>query len=218
MSLIKFLLMTLLCCCLTGIAGAQTSEGQLEKADSGHSGHSHEESKAARRNDPLAKLVIPDIEVLNQDGKKVRFYTDLVKGKKVLINFVYTSCELTCPMAGRNFDKLQKSIGKELGKEVFLISVSTDPSVDTPQILKKWGEKYNRQDGWTLVTGDESIISRLLTVLIGGSPRRGLHAPLVILFDGVSEVWDATTSLAEPKVLLDSLSKLGKGAAKRNLN
>lgn len=214
MSLIKFLHIALLCSCLNGIAEAQKQEGKQEKVTSGHSGHNHEESKVARKDNSPRKLVIPDVEVLTQDGKPVKFFADLVKGKKVMINFIYTSCGLTCPMAGRNFDKLQRSIGEKLGKEVFLISVSTDPTIDTPLILKEWGEKFHRQNGWTLVTGEEHKIKPLLMALTGNGPQRGLHTSLLILFDEVSGGWDTTSSLMPPSRLIEDLSKLGKPPAK----
>lgn len=216
-SINKFLYIALICCCLAGIAEAQNRKDKQEKVDSSHSGHSHyghEESKAVREDDRAVKLTIPDVEVLTQDGKQVKIYTDLIKDKKVMINFIYTSCGLTCPLAGRNFDKLQKFLGKDLGKKVFLISVSTDPAIDTPQILKEWGEKFNRQEGWTLVTGGESEMMQLLLALTGGSPQRGLHTSRLVLFDGETGAWDTTSSLVEPKLLLEDLSKLGKPPAK----
>lgn len=207
----KLLQLALLCCCLAGFAEAQKTESKQEKTSSGQTDHKHDETKLSQENNPTAKLIIPDVEVLTQDGKQVKFYTDLVKGKKVLISFVFTSCRFTCPTVGRNFQKLQEQIGKDLGKDVFLITVSTDPTVDTPQILTKWGEKFNRRDGWTLVTGEETKMKQLLLTLIGSTGQlEGEHTSLLILFDGVSGAWEATSSLIEPKILLDRLSKLGK--------
>lgn len=205
----KFLQAAVLFCCLVTIAEAQNRPGNPPKADSGHSGHSdhnHEEANIAPKMNTAKRLAIPDIEVLTQDGKRVSFYRDLIKGKKVMINFIYTTCGLTCPLAGRNFDKLQKSIGDD----VFLISVSTNPAVDTPQVLKKWGEKFHRQDGWTLITGEEDKMKQLLMALIGTGSQTGLHTSFLILFDEVSGKWDTTSSLMEPAFLLKELSKLGK--------
>lgn len=207
----KFLQAVLLCCCLAGISEAQKQqEDKQEKADpSCHSEHNQEESKTDWKEN-TSKLVIPDVEVLTQDGKQVKFFTDLVKGKKVMINFIYTSCQLTCPIAGRNFAKLQEYLKKESEEDVFLISVSTDPTVDTPQILKKWSKKFGRRDGWTLVTGDESKMQELLMALTGSLPQRGLHSSLLILFNEANGAWEKGSSLVEPKLLLAGLNKLGK--------
>ncbi len=211
----KFIQIALLCCCSVSVVLAQKQTDKHEKAESahsGHSGHGHE-SATNLKHSPVRQLVIPDVEVLTQDGKQVKFFTDLVKGKKVLINFIYTSCGLTCPMAGRNFDKLQRYIEKDFGEEVFLISVSTDPTVDTPEVIKQWGEKFNRQSIWTLVTGEKSKMEQLLTALTGSGVQRGQHTSLLILFDEATGAWETSSSLREPKILLDDLSKLKKPPA-----
>jgi protein SCO1/2 len=197
--------------CLASFAFAQ-EPGSPEKSGDGHDVHKHAKTQPkAPEKKPSGKLTIPDIEVLDQDGKPVKFYTDLVKGKKVMISFVFTSCRLACPMVGRNFQKLQEQIGSGLGKDVFLISVTTDPLIDTPKLFKKWGEKFGRREGWTLVTGDEANINNLLLPLTGSTRQReGEHISLVILFDGVSGASENNSSLMTPIILLDALSKLGK--------
>lgn len=219
-SLCKLLNIFLVCFCLVTFATAQKTEEIPKKdnsehaAHSEHSGHMQDNSEMAEQKDKTAKLVIPEIEVMTQDGKKVNFFKDLVKGKKVFISFVYTSCNLTCPMVGRNFEKLQNAVGENLGKDVFLISVSTDPETDTPQVLKKWSEKFNRQEGWTLVTGDKKEMENLLMTLTGSGPQRGLHTSFLIIFDEASGNWDTSSSLLSPKTLLNKLNKLGKTTTK----
>lgn len=86
----------------------------------------------------LPKLTIPDVDVLDQDGRKQKFYTDFVKGKVVVINFVFTTCKGMCPLLGANFSRLQKVLGERLGRDVFLISISTDREIDSPEKLKAW--------------------------------------------------------------------------------
>src|SRR5215510_1800366 len=100
-----------------------------------------------------AKITIPDVVLRDQEGRKVRFYSDLIKDKVVVLSFFYTSCNYSCTMQGQTFSKLQSLLGDRLGKSVFLISVSTDPAKDTPQLLKAWGKRYDVQSGWTLATG-----------------------------------------------------------------
>jgi len=214
----KFLQLTILCCVFFGIAVAQKTDDEKKTEQSEHK-HHHSEQKTNLTElpdkDSNQKFLIPNTKVLTQDGKQVEFYNDLIKGKKVLISFVFTTCRLTCPMVGRNFEKLQNQLGDKLGKDVSLITVSTDPLVDTPDVFKKWGEKFNRREGWTLITGDEARISELLLILTG-SPRQieGRHTSLVILYDGTSENWKTTSSVIEPVVLLDELKKLASPGGK----
>src|SRR5215213_4690342 len=73
------------------------------------------------------KLVIPDVEVLDQDGQKLHFYTDLVKDRVVAINFIFTTCTTICPPLGATFARVQKDLGERAGREVQMISISVDP-------------------------------------------------------------------------------------------
>ena len=165
---------------MTVPADAQKSEKHL-----GHTGSPNvNESKPL----PVPTLTIPDVEVLDQEGRKRKFHTDLVKGKLVVINFVFTTCKSMCPLLGTNFSKLQVALGERLNKDVFLISVSTDPEIDSPEKLKEWAEKYKAKDGWTLVTGDKEQLTGLLQVFTGDGPRKGYHTPAMYIVDDAKKL------------------------------
>lgn len=138
------------------------------------------------------KFVIPDVVVSDQDGKKLNFYTDLVKNKKVILNFVYTSCNGICPATGGNFAKLRTALGPKVGKDVFMITVTTDPETDTPERLKTWSKKFNPTPGWTLVTGSVENITRLLEVFTGDGVSTGYHVPAICIVDDAknSQKWN----------------------------
>lgn len=198
-----------LSCSLACFAGAQ-------KAPSDHTSHQHGQSAPERASDPRTRpLVVPDVDVLTQDGKPVKFYTDLLKGKTVFITFIFTSCRQTCPFVGRNLQKLQEELGNRLGKDVSLVTVSTDPVVDTPGVIKKWSDQFNRREGWTVVTGEEAKINNLLQKMTGFTRQtEGQHTSLLIMYDGVSGAWTTTSSVIIPAALLDDLDKFRKKAAK----
>jgi protein SCO1/2 len=94
--------------------------------------HHHHVAVAETASVPATRLAIPDTPVLDQDGKSVRFYTDLVKGKVVAINFIFTTCTTICPPLAATFAHVQRLMGDRVGKDVHLISVSVDPVTDTP--------------------------------------------------------------------------------------
>src|SRR6266545_1630807 len=106
---------------------------------------------------------IPDVRLTDQNGRSVRFYSDLVKGKVVAINFVFTSCTTICSPMGANFAALQQRLGND--SDVQLISVTIDPGMDTPERLKRWSERFHARPGWTLVTGPRADVERLLRAL-----------------------------------------------------
>src|SRR3982751_6295679 len=101
---------------------------------------------------PAGNLFVPDVSLQTQDGRQVSFYRDLVKGKVVAIDFVFTTCHSICPRRVRTFSQVQDLVGNRLAKDVFLISVSVDPDNDTPSRLKSWAAGFGARPGWTLVT------------------------------------------------------------------
>jgi protein SCO1/2 len=144
------------------------------------------------------KRPIPDAEVFNQNGERVRFYSDLIKDKVVVVSFVFTTCTFVCPMQGESFSKLQSMLGERLGKEVYLISVSTDPEGDTPERLKTWGLRFRARPGWTLVTGKKSEIDKVAMALTGAPAVKGEHSPAVFIGSDKTGRWLRAYGLAEP--------------------
>ncbi len=167
----------------------------------------------ARRAPDPAPVRVPDVEVLDQDGRKLRFYTDLIKGKAVAINFIFTTCTYVCPMQGENFSKLQLALGDRLGKDVHLISVSTDPTNDTPQRLKEWGARFKVRPGWTLVTGGMKEMEQLLQSLTGEPAGSGKHAPATLVGDFDKGLRSGVYGLAEPERYLALFAQMADGAA-----
>lgn len=164
----------------------------------------------------LGHLNIPDVPVIDQDGKPRQFYTDLVKGKVVAVNFVFTTCTTICPPMGANFAKLQKLLGDRSGRDVHLISVSVDPSTDTPERMKAWGQKFGAGPGWTLVTGDRAEITRLLKSLGVYTPSISDHSPLVLLGNDARHQWTRAYGLAAPAKLEELISGMAAPAADVN--
>jgi protein SCO1/2 len=154
---------------------------------------------------------MPDIEVFDQNGRKLHFYTDLIKGKTVVLNFIYTSCTATCPMMGRSFSRLQAELGDRLGKDVYLISISMDPETDTPERLKAWGEQFGAKPGWILVTGEKASMDTLLRFMRGDPARKGDHTAAVLIGNYDKGMWIREFGLAEPhrytRILKDVLNK-----------
>ena len=142
------------------------------------------------------KMVIPDVEVLDQNGNALHFYSDLIKGKTVAINFIFTNCTTICPPLAATFARVQKDLGDKTGRDVHFISISIDPLTDTPERLKAWGAKFKAGDGWTFVTGDKQEIDKLLNALGASVSRREDHTPTVIVGNDLKGVWTRTYGLA----------------------
>jgi cytochrome oxidase Cu insertion factor (SCO1/SenC/PrrC family) len=172
-------------CCLW--LGMPSNVNGQAPAPETHRRHQHEQALAKKESSQ--KLSIPDVMLLDQDGNKVRFYTDLIKDKVVVINFIFTSCKIVCPPLGSNFVRIQSVLGERLGKDVHLISISTDPETDTPAQLRAWGAKFGARPGWTLVTGEKAQIDEVVLALIGDIVRKGAHSPIVLIGSDVRGEW-----------------------------
>jgi cytochrome oxidase Cu insertion factor (SCO1/SenC/PrrC family) len=149
-----------------------------------------------------SRMVIPDVEVLDQSGTTIHFYSDLIKGKTVAINFIFTTCTTICPPLAATFARVQKELGDKVGREVYFISISVDPLTDTPERLKAWGDKFKAGPGWTFVTGNKQEIGQLLNALGAAVARREDHSPTVIVGNDLKGLWTRTYGLAKPSQLI----------------
>ena len=158
-----------------------------------------------------SKMEIPDVELLDQDGRKVRFYTELVKGKTVAVNFIFTTCTTICPPLGATFARLQRELGARAGRDVRLISVSVDPATDTPERLKAWGAKFKAAEGWTLVTGAKPQVDELLRALGAATGSPSDHTPTVLIGNDAAGQWTRAYGLARPAVLVELIDAAAAG-------
>ena len=157
------------------------------------------------------KMVIPDVQVLDQHGNALHFYRDLIKDKTVAINFIFTNCTTICPPLAATFARLQKEMGDKVGKDVHLISISVDPLTDTPERLKAWGAKFKAGPGWTFVTGEKQEMDKLLNALGAAVSKREDHTPAMIIGNDSKGVWTRTYGLAKINQILGVLNDVMAG-------
>ena len=139
-------------------------------------------------------LAIPDVRVLDQNGHALDFYRDLVKGKTVAINFIFTSCEAVCPMTTAVMRDAQARTAVKT--TVQFISISVDPEIDRPAVLARYAARFHAAPGWTFVTGDRAQIEKLLKAFGVTAADKNDHTPLVFVGnDRVSE-WTRISGFA----------------------
>lgn len=153
----------------------------------------------------FSSLKIPNSLVYDQNGKQLDFYTDLIKGKIVAINFVFTTCTASCPPLTATFRKVQQDTAQR-GLDVKLISISVDPTVDTPERLLAFATKYNAEPGWTFVTGNKSEIDSLLKGLGVPITNKNDHTPMIMVGNDVADYWTRAYGLSSPTKLVDLIS------------
>ncbi|HKP14152.1 MAG TPA: SCO family protein, partial [Blastocatellia bacterium] len=195
---------------------AQPAKADSQNQQGAHGEHHHHmmaTDAAQPAPPPTARPAIPDTPVLDQDGRRLSFYSDLVKGKVVAINFIFTTCTTICPPLGATFAKVGELGGEHFGADFQLISISVDPTTDTPQRLKAWAAKFNAKPGWTLVTGRQQDIDALLKALGGFSASPRDHTPTVLIIGDSQGVMTRAYGLAPPAKLLSIIDAAGKGVA-----
>ena len=164
---------------------------------------------------PAAKY-FSDVELLDQDGRQVRFYTDLLKGKTVVINAFFTTCTSVCPPMNRNMEKIQEALGDRLGKEVFLISISVDPTTDTPPRLKEYAQKFHAKPGWRFLTGKKENVDWALYKVGQYVEAKDDHTTVIIVGNETTGLWKKMFGMGKVAELIQIVESVAndKGEAK----
>jgi protein SCO1/2 len=134
---------------------------------------------------------IPDVTLINQEGKKVRLKKILSTDKPVLVDFVYTTCTTICPVLSANFVNFQRKKGPEAGK-IQLVSISIDPENDTPKTMKAYLKRYGAKQGWDFLTGsreDMDKVIRAFNALNGTVLNKMDHLPIILIKSPADHRW-----------------------------
>jgi len=153
-----------------------------------------------------------EAELLDQDGNRVRFRSDVVKDRLVVIDVFYTTCPLVCPILSATFSDLQDLLGDRLGREVFLVSVSVDPATDIPPRLKEYARRWEAKPGWIFLTGARSDVDRVLQGLGAYAANLADHPAMMLVGDAASGKWARFYGFPTPEMLS---AKLDEYRAKR---
>jgi protein SCO1/2 len=153
----------------------------------------------------LAKLSLVD-----QNGRRVDLYDDLIKNHTVVLNSFFASCTGSCPVMARTFLHLQNKLGDRVGTDVILVSITVDPENDTPEKLKAYAEKIGAKRGWYFLTGTREEVDAALgkigqyteqreahmNIIIAGNDRTGLWKKALAIAPS-EEIWKVVSSVAD---------------------
>jgi protein SCO1 len=152
----------------------------------------------------------PNVTLTTQDGAKVRFYDDLIKGKIVAVNLIYTTCKYACPLETARLAQVQRLVGDSMGRDVFFYSITIDPDHDTPEVLKKYAEKFHAGPGWLFLTGtqaDIDLISRKIGLYSEPDPAsQDGHTPHLLVGNEVTGQWIRNSGVDDPRFLATTLT------------
>ncbi len=161
---------------------------------------------------PRGANAIPNTEVWTHEGRKARFHDDLVKDRVVLLNFFFTSCGDTCPLVTENLRKVQDLLGDRMGRDVFMLSVTLQPELETPAILKDYAEIWDVRPGWSFLTGRPAEIEALRRGMgfASADPEDDLlldnHTGMLRYGNDRLDRWAGTPALSRPEWIVKAVT------------
>ena len=198
-------------CSLAGSPGAEQEARRNLTASASERALSDSRGSVEKPSD-----VFPNILLLTQEGKQVRFYDDLVKGKTVLVNFIYTGCEKSCSATTANLARMHRLLGDRIGRDLVLLSISLDPTVDRPAKLKEYAARFGQFQGWYFLTGNEVDIDDLrrklglydLDATLDADKTQ--HTGIVVIGNDVTNRWSSMPALMDPRQLARTVLRIAR--------
>jgi protein SCO1 len=168
----------------------------------------------------------PNLVLTTHEGRKVKFYDDLVKDKIVIFNFMYAKCEGICTPITRNLVQLQKVLGDRVGKDMFMYSFTLTPKQDTPEMLKHYAHMHKVKPGWLFLTGSVADMETLRRKLgyVDPDPEvdkdKSNHIGVIKYGNEPLERWGGCPGMSSPEWIAETLSWVDwpKNSAKMNAN
>jgi protein SCO1/2 len=155
-----------------------------------------------------------NVEVKTQDGRTLRFYDDVMKGKILLINFFYTDCDAICPLMTENLARVQDLLGARVGNEIRMVSISLQPEHDTPEVLAAYAKTYGAGPGWMFLTGKKDDIELLrhrlgfvdIDPVVDADPEQ--HIGTVRIANEPMHRWAMSPALLNPAALVRAVDRV----------
>jgi protein SCO1/2 len=157
---------------------------------------------------PTQASRLPNLPLETHDGRRVRFYDDLLRGKTVTINFMYTLCGDICPGMTQNLVEVQRLLGDRVGRDIFMYSLSLQPEYDTPAVLRDYAEGFGVGPGWLFLTGAPADLETLRRRLGFTDPDPALDADpeqhIGVLKYGIEPLdrWGGCPALSRPEQIV----------------
>ncbi len=152
---------------------------------------------AAQNTSPWGANYFPNLPVVTQDGKTLRFYDDVIKGKLVVVSFIYTNCQDICPLTTARLAMVADQLGDAMGRDVFFVSMSVDPENDTPARLKSYADAFTSGPGWLFLTGKPEDIRAINSKFGNRSTLLAEHKMEIVLGNDATGDWQRDTPFGE---------------------
>lgn len=200
-------------CLAMALAPVQAGDQHHQHQDAGAAGDDPHAHHRAMMSKPASdargtEVELRDLDLIDQEGRSVRFASDVIADRIVVMDFVYTTCTTVCPVLSAVFGQLQNRLAGRLGEDVFLVSLSVDPARDTPQRLKAYSAKHGAREGWLWLTGQKPVVDDVLQGLGAYAPNFEDHPAMVLVGDGRSGDWTRFFGFPSPDQIMAKVDEL----------
>lgn len=163
-----------------------------------------------------AQAWFTDTVLEDQDGRALRFYSDVLKGKVVMLNVIFTHCTDACPLITRKLRDVREAMGPDLARQVTFVSISSDPLNDTPAALKAFAAKQGVDHAnWLFLTGEQANVDLVLGRIGQFLPSPEQHSTQLIAGDVAGKRWSKIRPDAPPVAIAQRLQLLAQPLAGR---
>ena len=158
-----------------------------------------------------ARAYFGDDVLTDQDGHAHRFYSDLLDGRTVLINVVFTHCQSACPLMTQRLKGVRAALGDRFGREVWFLSLSVDPARDTPERLKAFAQAQGADEpGWRFLVSDPATMQQVLARLGQWTDDAESHSMLLLAGNAAKAHWSKVRPDAPPERIAADLDRLAE--------
>ena len=180
------------------------------EAPAAHDAHHH--AAPAEAKPKAARVTLHDLQLADVDGQTIRFKSEAVGNRIVVVGFIYTSCTTICPVTSAVFADVQqrliKTLGERFGHEVKLITLTVDPATDTSERLKAYAANFGSPGGWLWLTGEKPQVDRVLTGLGAYAADFTRHSGAVLVGDARTGDWMRFYGIPNPTDIVDRVDQL----------
>jgi len=156
-----------------------------------------------------ARTFFTDLEVIDQNGKSLRFYSDVLKDRVVLISFIFTNCEFACPMMAQRLKQTRSLLVDSVRDDVWFVSISIDPERDTPEAMKNFAKKQGVDESrWIFLTGDERNLEHIIRKLGQYTPDIEAHSTLMLAGNTKTRHWTRVMPMLPPDGIAQQMRAL----------
>lgn len=150
-----------------------------------------------------AAIYLRGLQLVDQDGRSVDLYQDVIASRNVLMHSFFTQCKASCPPTMSTLQALQERLGDRLVSEVRLVSITVNPTHDTPDVLKEYSQRIGAKPGWLFLTGSQMQVSTALQKIGQYVDQPETHMDLLIVGNSRTGLWKKLHGLAPSRELVE---------------